>query len=181
MKTCDNSSTFPLIVVGKVVKGFGRGSKELGIPTANIDPKVVKNLPIENGVYYGFAQVIIEGDNDSDSMKNPQIFEISNKQLISKVCFMCCSCGYNPFYNNQNKSLEVHIMADIGMNLYDATMRIAICGKIRDEKNYDSLEELKAAIDNDIKMSREKLQESQWTSVKHDKNIFIYSLSSCTK
>ncbi|EGD79973.1 hypothetical protein PTSG_13009 [Salpingoeca rosetta] len=43
---------------GKVVKGFGRGSKELGIPTANFPEDVVEGLPesMTQGIYYGWAQ-----------------------------------------------------------------------------------------------------------------------------
>ena len=44
---------------GSVVRGFGRGSKELGIPTANLDAErlgaVLESLPA--GVYFGWASV----------------------------------------------------------------------------------------------------------------------------
>lgn len=50
---------FPHYSSGEVVKGFGRGSKELGIPTANYSNNVVDKLPdcFNQGVYYGWAQV----------------------------------------------------------------------------------------------------------------------------
>ena len=35
-------SALPVRVSGTVVHGFGRGSKELGIPTANMDSRVVE-------------------------------------------------------------------------------------------------------------------------------------------
>ena len=35
-------SALPMRVSGTVVHGFGRGSKELGIPTANMDSRVVE-------------------------------------------------------------------------------------------------------------------------------------------
>lgn len=45
----------PLYLAGSVVRGFGRGSRQLGVPTANIDPVQVatqlKGLPY--GVYFG--------------------------------------------------------------------------------------------------------------------------------
>ena len=48
----------PLFIRGEVVKGFGRGSKELGCPTANFSETVVDKLPkdLPNGIYYGLAQ-----------------------------------------------------------------------------------------------------------------------------
>ena len=35
----------PIFLFGDVVKGFGRGSRQLGIPTANFPESVVKSLP----------------------------------------------------------------------------------------------------------------------------------------
>lgn len=77
-------NTLPHFVRGKVVKGFGRGSKSLGIPTANYEQSVVDQLP-ENlckGIYYGFAQV----DHSS-------VYEC------------CLSIGWNPYFGNQVKSM----------------------------------------------------------------------------
>jgi riboflavin kinase len=49
----------PLCASGPVVRGFGRGSRQLGVPTANIDPAAVAqqlgHLP--QGVYFGWAQL----------------------------------------------------------------------------------------------------------------------------
>lgn len=84
---------------GKVIHGFGRGSRELGIPTgnlldmlsiykqsANLDDEVIRCVPesMEAGVYAGFAQV-----NNGP------------------VCKMVMSLGWNPFYKNEKKSLVI--------------------------------------------------------------------------
>lgn len=44
---------------GTVIKGFGRGSKELGIPTANLDADVLGAAleGVAPGVYFGWASV----------------------------------------------------------------------------------------------------------------------------
>jgi FAD synthase len=48
----------PLLMSGPVVKGFGRGSKELGIPTANLDAAALPEAATcHTGVYYGWASV----------------------------------------------------------------------------------------------------------------------------
>jgi riboflavin kinase len=75
---------FPHFASGTVVKGFGRGSKQLGIPTANYPESVVEHLPeaFHNGVYYGLAQV----DN-------------------GPVYRMVMSVGNNPFYNNEKRTM----------------------------------------------------------------------------
>ena len=40
-------SKLPHFARGKIVKGFGRGSTELGFPTANFDEAVIEQLPEE--------------------------------------------------------------------------------------------------------------------------------------
>ncbi|XP_076217775.1 riboflavin kinase-like [Aptenodytes patagonicus] len=79
----------PYFCRGEVVKGFGRGSKELGIPTANFSEQVVESFPsdISTGIYYGWARV---GNGD--------------------VRKMVLSIGWNPFCKNITKSVETHII-----------------------------------------------------------------------
>jgi riboflavin kinase / FMN hydrolase len=50
----------PLRIRGRVVRGFGRGSRELGIPTANVDPDALVTSLAEavTGVYVGWACVV---------------------------------------------------------------------------------------------------------------------------
>ena len=50
-----------LLLRGPVIKGFGRGSKELGIPTANLDADALSEqltaAHCTAGIYYGYASV----------------------------------------------------------------------------------------------------------------------------
>ena len=62
------SPSFPgevVIVRGKVVHGFGRGSKQLGFPTANLDSLEAKAFAAKysTGIYAGWAKVV--GGRDS--------------------------------------------------------------------------------------------------------------------
>ncbi|VDL94462.1 unnamed protein product [Schistocephalus solidus] len=89
-----------LRATGKVVRGFGRGSKELGTPTANMSEDVIEKLPstMPTGVYAGWAQV-----DDGPVYK------------------MVMSLGWNPFYKNKRKSLvnlyaPIYIFAFITVN-----------------------------------------------------------------
>ena len=59
--------TFPAgcIVKGRVVRGFGRGSKQLGFPTANLDSNDAKGF-VDNfptGIYAGWARVLLGPDS----------------------------------------------------------------------------------------------------------------------
>lgn len=131
-----------------VVKGFGRGSKELGCPTANVDG--VQDLDMPTGIYCGLVQLVIRNEEQYQGkpMKLP---------YISKVQGMVCSHGYNPQYGNEQKSLEVHILDSFDFDFYGAELRVLICKKTRDEQKYNSLEELKEAIANDIRNARSEV------------------------
>ncbi|KAK7750762.1 riboflavin kinase [Diatrype stigma] len=53
---------YPLRMEGEVISGFGRGSKELGIPTANlpVDTAVTPWIEsAESGVYFGYASLAL--------------------------------------------------------------------------------------------------------------------------
>ncbi|XP_061875122.1 riboflavin kinase [Colius striatus] len=121
---------------GEVVKGFGRGSKELGIPTANFSEEVVECFPsdISTGIYYGWACV---GNGD--------------------VHKMVLSIGWNPFYKNVKKSVETHIIHSFKEDFYGEILSIVITGYIRPEKNFDSLEALISAIHEDIEEAKRQL------------------------
>ena len=49
----------PIRLSGEVVRGFGRGSKMLGIPTANLPPEAIDEQVTDehNGVFFGWASV----------------------------------------------------------------------------------------------------------------------------
>ncbi|KAI6107402.1 hypothetical protein EDD16DRAFT_1523321 [Pisolithus croceorrhizus] len=51
---------YPIPLEGVVQRGFGRGSKDLGCPTANLPDESLPDMvaTVEPGVYYGYAQEI---------------------------------------------------------------------------------------------------------------------------
>lgn len=104
-------SPFPLLLEGPVVAGFGRGSKELGIPTANIPIDVDESLPseIESGIYYGYASLNLTGEECGLSQEQMQtqkeIWGSSREEGSSGVLLdMVMSVGWNPFYKNTVRS-----------------------------------------------------------------------------
>nr|CAI5854888.1 unnamed protein product [Callosobruchus analis] len=140
-----SSSALPHFAKGEVVKGFGRGSKELGCPTANFSEEIVNNLPqeISTGVYYGFANV--------------------DKGPVYK---MVMSIGWNPFYKNRKKSMETHVIHQFDGDFYGKELRVIILGFLRDEKNFSSLDELIEAINNDIDKSKNELDMPEFAAYK---------------
>ncbi|XP_076029358.1 riboflavin kinase isoform X2 [Oratosquilla oratoria] len=135
----------PHFAVGTVVKGFGRGSKELGIPTANFPEAVVEKLPedISTGIYFGWANV-----DDGPIYK------------------MVMSIGWNPYYKNSKKSMETHILHTFDQDFYGSQLRVAMLGYVRPEKNFKSLDELITAIKGDIAEADQQLEKTEYIEFK---------------
>jgi riboflavin kinase len=110
---------FPIMLKGEVTKGFGRGSSDLGIRTANLPDQVANSAAhiLETGIYFGFASVGLKGT----------------------VYPMVMSYGWNPFYKNEKRSAEVHIIHHFENDFYGEELRIVILGYIRPELNYTTL------------------------------------------
>lgn len=131
-------TNLPHFCRGTVIKGFGRGSKELGIPTANFPESVIDKLPpdISAGVYYGWGQI-----------------------GTGPIYKMVMSIGWNPYYNNTKKSMETHLMHQFDKDFYGSELGVVILGYIRPETNFDSLESLVKAIHTDIEIANCKLDQ----------------------
>lgn len=84
---------------------------------------------------------------------------------------MVCSLGWNPQYNNETRTLEVHIMHNFGFDFYGSLIRIAICGYIRPEKKFESVQKLIDAIHEDIDFAREALDQptKNWKHVVNER------------
>ncbi|RKO87822.1 hypothetical protein BDK51DRAFT_17188 [Blyttiomyces helicus] len=108
-----------IFLKGPVAKGFGRGGKELGIPTANLPEEVaeVAGKTLETGIHYGWASV----------GTSPVVYP------------MVMSFGWNPYYKNEKRSAEVHIMHPFDNDFYGEELRVIVVGYIRPEADYTSL------------------------------------------
>jgi len=149
---------FPIYLKGPVIKGFGRGSKDLGIPTgtfhailsannaANLSDQHVQDYLKETGIYYGYAKVC--GHEDE------------------RIVEMVMSVGYNPFYNNAVRSAEVHIMCEYEADFYGKVMKVIVLGYIRPEYDYVSKEALIEDIMTDIRVARESLKRPAYEAFK---------------
>jgi riboflavin kinase / FMN adenylyltransferase len=114
-------------VDGTVVEGARRG-RELGCPTANLD--VVNELVPPNGVYATTVQL--------DSVIHPSITNI----------------GVRPtFGDSVQPVVETHVLGFEG-DLYGAPMRLGFVQRLRDERAFESVEQLRAQIDADRQRAR---------------------------
>ncbi|CAG2172015.1 unnamed protein product [Oppiella nova] len=168
MQTTSERLREPFRVTGEVVHGFGRGSKQLGIPTANIDPNVVQTIDnqLKSGIYYGFCQLVSTPEPVINGETHAANGVDSTPRPLSPIYGMVCSLGWNPQFNNTIRSLEVHILSKFSDDFYGSTLRVAICGYIRAEQKFESLDQLIECIHNDIKVTEQALEDrSQWSRV----------------
>ncbi|MCR4416415.1 MAG: bifunctional riboflavin kinase/FAD synthetase [Ignavibacteria bacterium] len=112
------------VLKGKVVKGNQRGAT-IGFPTANIEVNSKDKLIPARGVYF------VEVD------------------LVEKSFYGMMNIGYRPTFNNTSElMLEVHIFYFDG-NIYDEPITIRFIERLRDEKKFNTIEELKSQLQFD--------------------------------
>ena len=113
-----------LVLGGEVVRGIERGTK-LGFPTANLGIEPRRAVPVD-GVYASWAHV---GGARYSSATN---------------------IGVRPTFDNGQRLAEVHILDYKGSDLYGQQLRIELVDRLREERRFDSVEELKAQLIQDV-------------------------------
>lgn len=114
----------PFFLNGGVVKGKQLG-RTLGYPTANIRPNEEEKILPQTGVYFVALNVL--GDNYYGMM----------------------SVGYNPTTDSDHTiKLEVNIF-DFNADIYGQNVKLIFLKRLRDEKKFANLNELKAQLHRD--------------------------------
>ncbi|PIU45258.1 MAG: bifunctional riboflavin kinase/FMN adenylyltransferase [Ignavibacteriales bacterium CG07_land_8_20_14_0_80_59_12] len=123
----------PYRLGGRVVHGDRRG-RALGYPTANLRPKALEKLVPGNGIY--FVRVY----------------------RPAWTGFGMMSIGTRPtFTTDHERVVEVHIF-DIDEDLYGGTVSVEFLERIRDERRFDTAEELVAEMRRDEEKCRTLLK-----------------------
>ncbi len=112
-------------ISGKIVHGDKIG-RQIGYPTANIDVREQKKILPADGVYAARAEI-------SGS---------THKAVVN--------VGYRPTVGGNEKRVEVHVI-NYNTDIYDQHMNVQFVQRIRGEKHFDSLQQLRSQIDVDIR------------------------------
>ena len=131
MKRAQKLMGRPFRLHGQVVKGDRRGA-ELGFPTANLDTEAEQALPAD-GVYTSRAYI--------DDQAYPAMTNI----------------GLHPTFGGDRRLVEAYIM-DYEGDLYGRDLAIDIIERLRGEIKFDSPEELKKQIAEDVKRGKATLE-----------------------
>ena len=110
-------------ITGTVVKGRQLG-RTIGFPTANLKIEEEYKLIPLNGVY------------------------IVKSHWNGKEVFGMMNIGTNPTVDGKERTIETNFL-DLEEDLYGKEMRIYFLQRIRSEEKFDSIDTLKAAIEND--------------------------------
>ncbi len=123
-------------LTGPVIPGDGRG-RLIGIPTANIDIWVERALP-KAGVYACTAQALGQKWN-----------------AVANI-------GYRPTFESAPvlPRVEAHLL-DFKGDLYAETISLDFVQRLRDERRFDSAEDLVTQIHKDIATARDLLLKSE--------------------
>ena len=122
-----------MVIVEGVVIGGNRLGRKLGFPTANI--AIDDDLAVENGVYS--SKVVVEGE-EYVAMTN---------------------VGVRPSVDGTKRLLETHLFGFKGL-LYGLILRVELYDKIRDEKKFSSVNELREQIEKDFNKIKELMAKS---------------------
>jgi riboflavin kinase/FMN adenylyltransferase len=124
----------PFVLTGTIVKGKELG-KKLGFPTANLKVEENYKLIPKNGVY------------------------VVRSTIKDTLVYGMMSIGANPTVGGTEKTIETNFfMPD--MNLYGKKLQIELLAWIRDEENFDSVEDLKAALKQDQAFSEQFIKDN---------------------
>jgi len=126
--------SYPFSLAGTVVKGKGLG-KEFEYPTANLHIKEDYKLIPKNGVY------------------------VVRSEIDGVETFGMMNIGTNPTVGGTEKTIETHFF-DTEKDLYGRYLNIELLTRIRDEKKFDSVENLKRAMKQDEAFSRQFIKDN---------------------
>lgn len=110
-----------MIIEGEVIHGQQLG-RRMGFPTANIDMTAVAD--VENGVY------------------------ASRVEIDGRMYRAMSNVGVRPSVDGRSRLLETCIF-DFDGDLYGRRLRVELLQKIRDERKFASIDELKRRLEQD--------------------------------
>ena len=119
-------------LTGKVIKGQKIG-RTIEFPTANIYIEEDYKLIPKDGVY------------------------IVKSKFDNQIYFGMMNIGSNPTFKNKPRSIEVHFF-DFNTEIYGEKIVVQFLKRIRDEKEFKSIDELKLQLQNDKNYSKNYIQ-----------------------
>lgn len=118
--TANSFLGYNYFLTGTIVKGKGIG-KTINFPTANLYIKEDYKLIPKDGVY------------------------VVKTSFENKTVYGMMNIGTNPTVNGTEKTIEIHLF-NFNKDLYNSKLRVEILNRLRNEKKFDSIKQLKEQL-----------------------------------
>ncbi len=164
---------YPYYIIGRVVKGSGIGGSKLATPTANLNLKGF--IPPLRGVFACWVEVLdadagwdagidvggdigidVGGDVGIDVGGDVGIDvggDVAGAEVVTKRLPAVANLGVRPTVGGNRFNVEVHIL-NFNLDLYGKSIKLEFVERIREEKKFSGLEELKQQIARDKKKAQ---------------------------
>lgn len=140
-------------VTAEVVRGAGRGGRQLGYPTANMYFPDSVAIP-GDGVYAGWFTV-----EDSEPIAGDMEPGLAYPAAIS--------VGTNPTFGDERRSVESFIL-DREADLYGRMATVAFVEKVRDMEKFNSVDDLLTHMARDVQSTRDILIDAERPPLRPD-------------
>jgi len=128
MSTANKYLGYDYLLTGEIIKGKGIG-RQINFPTVNLNIAEDFKLIPKKGVYVVRAH-----------FKNNMVYGIMN-------------IGFRPTVGGKGQTIEIHLL-DFQGDLYGDKLQVEVLTRLRDEKKFESIEDLAIQISKDEKSAR---------------------------
>lgn len=91
---------------------------------------------LEPGIYFGWCKLLDLDSNQNLPKDNSWAKDFTFSQKEFQVLPMVMSIGWNPFYKNEKKAAEIHIIHQFDETFYGAGIEFIVAGYLRPELDY---------------------------------------------
>ena len=153
---------------GEVSTGYGRGSKKIGVPTANLKASdlaakgTVEMLDRSGGARSGTLEAL------------PRGVYVAWARLRGTVHPAVVNVGLSPTFEeaeNPEPIAEAHLLDPIDADFYGEELALLLLGYVRPERKFPGFDELVAAIRADIDTAGRALTEPEFAAFRDNKAL----------
>ena len=153
---------------GEVSTGYGRGSKKIGVPTANLKASdlaskgTVEMRDRSGGARSGTLEAL------------PRGVYVAWAHLRGTVHPAVVNVGLSPTFEeaeNPEPIAEAHLLDPIDADFYGEELALLLLGYVRPERKFPGFDELVAAIRADIDTAGRALTEPEYAAFRDDKAL----------
>ena len=138
----------PFSIRGPIERGLGIGSKET-VPTLNLGP--YSGVLPAAGVYVTWTRLVTRL---SDAIAGSTLVEAGKgSQRPTRLLRSVTNVGRRPTFGERELGVETHLLEPMSGSQHDQTpseMEVSFLYRLRDERKFDSPQELKAQIMKDV-------------------------------